>query len=107
MKERSAGLIIGISIGVVIGVVLAVVGLLCFRYHRKIPQIGNSSSRRAARIPIRANGVDTCTIMSDSSMGTESSRTSVQNGIPLWIGGLRKGHVVAASGILEYSYKYV
>ncbi|MFS8027732.1 hypothetical protein Hanom_Chr16g01502191 [Helianthus anomalus] len=38
-------------------------------------------------------------------MGTESSRTSVQNGIPLWLGGLKKGHVVAASGILEYSYK--
>ncbi|MFS8033510.1 hypothetical protein Hanom_Chr17g01570421 [Helianthus anomalus] len=38
-------------------------------------------------------------------MGTESSRTSVQNGIPLWLGGLKKGHVVVASGILEYSYK--
>lgn len=105
MKERSSGLIIGISIGVVIGVLLALVGLLCFRFHRKRPQIGNSSSRRAARIPIRANGADTCTILSDSSMGTESSRTSVHNGMPLWLGGLKKGHVVAASGILEYSYK--
>ncbi|KAJ0801752.1 putative protein kinase RLK-Pelle-LRR-I-2 family [Helianthus annuus] len=105
MKERSSGLIIGISIGVVIGALLAVGGLLCFRFHRKRPQIGNSSSRRAATIPIRANGADTCTILSDSSMGTESSRTSVQNGVPLWFGGLKKGHVVAASGILEYSYK--
>ncbi|XP_076920986.1 calcium/calmodulin-regulated receptor-like kinase 1 [Bidens hawaiensis] len=105
MRERSSGLIIGISIGVVIGALLALIGLLCFRYHRKGPQIGNSSSRRAARVPIRANGVDTCTILSDSSMGTESSRTSMQNGTPLWLAGLRKGHVVAASGILEYSYK--
>ncbi|KAI3497034.1 hypothetical protein L1887_39415 [Cichorium endivia] len=107
MKDRSSGLIIGISIGVVIGALLAISGLLCFRYHRKRPQIGNSSSRRAATIPIRANGADTCTILSDSSMGTdiESSRTSVQTGIPVWFSGLKKGHVVAASGILEYSYK--
>ncbi|XP_024959294.1 calcium/calmodulin-regulated receptor-like kinase 1 [Cynara cardunculus var. scolymus] len=105
MKERSFGLIIGISIGVVIGGLLALAGILCFRFHRKRPQIGNSSSRRAATIPIRTNGADTCTILSDSSMGTESSRTSVQNGIPLWFGGMKKGHVVAASGILEYSYK--
>ncbi|MFS7977709.1 putative sec23/Sec24, trunk domain, von Willebrand factor A-like domain superfamily [Helianthus anomalus] len=26
-------------------------------------------------------------------MGTESSRMSIQNGIPLWLGGLKKGHV--------------
>ncbi|PWA90956.1 hypothetical protein CTI12_AA094730 [Artemisia annua] len=105
MKERSYGLIIGVSIGVVIGVFLAIGGLLCYRYQKKRPQISNSSSRRAATIPIRENGVDTCTIMSDSSMGTESSRTSVHTGIPLWFGGLKKGHVIAASGILEYSYK--
>ncbi|CAH1444464.1 unnamed protein product [Lactuca virosa] len=105
MRERSSGLIIGISIGVVIGALLAIIGLLCFRYHRKRPQIGNSSSRRAATIPIRTNGADTCTILSDSSMGTESSRTSVQTGIPVWFSGVKKGHVVAASGILEYSYK--
>ncbi|MFS8028517.1 putative non-specific serine/threonine protein kinase [Helianthus anomalus] len=78
MKERSSGLIIGISIGV-----------------------------EGATITIRANGADTCTILSDSSMGTESSRTSVQNGVPLWLGGLKMGYVVAASGILDYSYKYV
>ncbi|KAL4580221.1 hypothetical protein LXL04_016406 [Taraxacum kok-saghyz] len=105
MKERSSGLIIGISIGVVIGALLALIGLLCFRYHRKRPQIGNSSSRRAATIPIRTNGADTCTILSDSSMGTESSRTSAQTGNPVWFSGVKKGHVVAASGILEYSYK--
>lgn len=105
MKAKSSGLIVGISIGVVIGALLAIVGLLCFRFHRKRSQIGNSSSRRAATIPIRANGADSCTILSDSSMGTESSRTSIQNGKSFWFGGPRKSHVVAASGILEYSYK--
>lgn len=107
MKEESSGLIIGISIGVVIGVALAIVAFFCFRYHRKRSQIGNSSSRRTATIPIRANGADSCTIMSDSSFGTESPRPSNQNGMSLWLGGLKKANVVSASGILEYCYKYV
>ncbi|MFS7963476.1 putative protein kinase RLK-Pelle-LRR-I-2 family [Helianthus anomalus] len=105
MKAKSSGLIVGISIGVVIGALLAIIGLLCFRFHRKRSQIGNSSSRRAATIPIRANGADSCTVLSDSSIGTESSRTSVHNGVSSWFGGPRKSHVVAASGILEYPYK--
>ncbi|CAI9265700.1 unnamed protein product [Lactuca saligna] len=106
MKAKSSGLIIGISIGVVIGAILAIVGLLCFRFHRKRSQIGNNSSRRASTIPIRANGADSCTILSDSSMRTEtSSRPSIHNDISFWFTGLRKSHVVAASGILEYSYK--
>lgn len=107
MEKESHGLIIGISIGVVIGVLLAILAFFCFRYHRKRPQIGNSSSRRAATIPIRANGADTCTVLSDSSIGTESPKSTIQNGMSVWLGGLRKANVVSASGILEYSYKYV
>lgn len=107
MKGESTGLIVGISIGVVIGVLLAIFALFCFRFHRKRSQIGNSSSRRAATIPIRANGADSCTILSDSSLGTESPKSTMQNGMAVWLGGLRRGHVVSASGILEYSYKYV
>lgn len=105
MKGESSGLIIGLSIGIVIGVVLAISSFLCFRYHRKqSKKIGNSSSRRAATIPIRTNGADSCTIMSDSSLGTESPK-SVKNSMPMWLGGLKKANVVSASGILEYSYK--
>lgn len=105
MEKESSGLIIGISIGVVIGVLLAIAAFFCFRrYHRRRPQIGNSSSRRAATVPIRANGVDTCTVLSDSSIGTESPK-SIQNGMPFWLGSVRKSNVVSASGILEYSYK--
>ncbi|KAL3850809.1 hypothetical protein ACJIZ3_012691 [Penstemon smallii] len=108
MREESAGIIIGISIGVVIGVALAVAAFFCFRYHRKPSQIGNSSSRRAAAIPIRANGVDSSSILSDSSIGTESPRSTIQNGpngMSFWLGGPKKASVVSASGILEYSYK--
>ena len=109
MKGESWGLIIGISIGVVIGVLLAIFALFCIRYHRKRSQIGTSSSRRATNVPIHANGADSCTVLSDSSVGTASSKTSVQYGASLWrgFGGLKKGNVVSASGVLEYSYRYV
>ncbi|KAL0311069.1 UNVERIFIED_CONTAM: Calcium/calmodulin-regulated receptor-like kinase [Sesamum angustifolium] len=44
-------------------------------------------------------------ILSDSSVGTESPRSTIQIGLPLWLGGLKKASLVSASGILEYSYK--
>ncbi|KAL8510506.1 hypothetical protein ACS0TY_017357 [Phlomoides rotata] len=105
MRGESSGLIIGLSVGVVIGVALAIAAFLCFKYHRKHSQIGNSSSRRASAIPIRVNGADSCTVLSDSSIGTESPRSTIQSVLPLWPGGNKKSNVVSASGILEYSYK--
>ncbi|PIN00240.1 Serine/threonine protein kinase [Handroanthus impetiginosus] len=107
MRGESTGLIIGLSIGVVIGVSLAVAAFFCYKYHKKHSQIGNSSSRRTATIPIRENGADSCSILSDSSVGTESPRSIIQNTSSLqwWLGGLKKANLVSASGILEYSYK--
>ncbi|OAY28579.1 calcium/calmodulin-regulated receptor-like kinase 1 [Manihot esculenta] len=105
MKGESSGLIIGISIGVVIGVLIAVLALVCFRYHRKRSQIGNSSSRRAATIPIRENGADSCTILSDSTLAPESPVKSGRNGMSLWLEGFKKNNMMAVSGIPEYSYK--
>ncbi|KAK9268962.1 hypothetical protein L1049_000728 [Liquidambar formosana] len=104
MKGESSGLIIGISIGVVIGVLLAIFALFCIRYHRKRSQIGSSSSRRAATIPIRANGANSCTILSDSTIGPDSPKMSGRNG-SLWLDGFKRSGVVSASGIPEYSYK--
>ncbi len=105
MKGESSGLIIGLSVGVVIGVLLAIVALLCFRYQRKRSQIGNSSSRRATTIPIRANGADSCTILSDSTIGPESPVKSGRNGMSVWFDGFRRSNMVSVSGIPEYSYK--
>ncbi|PIA58449.1 hypothetical protein AQUCO_00500405v1 [Aquilegia coerulea] len=104
MKGVSQGLIIGISIGVIIGVLLAISALFCIRYRRKRSQIGNSSSRRAANIPIRINGFDSCTILSDSTNGQESPKTSEGNhGMALWMEGAKRKNVV--SGIPKYPYK--
>lgn len=106
MEGVSSGLILGISIGVVIGVLLAIFSLYCIRYQRKRAQIDNSSSRRSAMIPIRANGVDTCTVLSDSTLGAESPREGKHvNGMSLWFDSFKRTHVVSASGILEYSYR--
>ncbi|XP_050368762.1 calcium/calmodulin-regulated receptor-like kinase 1 [Argentina anserina] len=106
MKGEPVGLIIGVSIGVVIGVLLAISGFFCIRYHRKRMQIGNSSSRRAATLPIRANGADSCTMLSDSTLGPDSPVKSGRNGNSFWIvEGFKKSNVVSMSGIPEYSYK--
>lgn len=107
MKAESSGLIIGISIGVVIGVFLAILALYCFRFQRKRAQINSSSSRRAATLPIRTNGVDTCTVLSDSTMGADSPRHYEKsvNGMSLWFDGFKKSSVVSASGIPEYCYR--
>lgn len=100
----STGMIIGISIGLVIGVLLAASALFCFRYQRMRSQIGNSSSRRAAALPIRENA-DCSTIMSDSTLGSESPKVYAQVAMSSWLGGFRKSGVVSASGIPEYSYR--
>lgn len=105
MNAKSSGLIIGLSVGVVIGVLLAILALFCIRYQRKRSQIGNSSSRRAATIPIRANGADACTILSDSTIGPESPVKSGRNGMSMWLDGFKKSNMVSFSGIPEYSYK--
>ena len=106
MREESLGLIIGVSIGVVIGLVLAIFAFFCHRYHRKRSQIGNSSSRRAATIPILTNGADSCTILSDSTLGPESPIKSGRNGMPFWLDGFKKSSsMIPASGLPEYAYK--
>lgn len=51
---------------------MAIFALFCFGYRRKPLQIGNSSSRRAATITIRANGADSCPVLSGSSVSRES-----------------------------------
>lgn len=105
---ESFGLIVGISLGLVIGVVLALSALCCFMFHSKRSQIANSASRRTATLPIRDNGADSCTIMSDSTLAPDSPVKSSTNARSLWLDGFaKKSNVVSASGILEYSYRFL
>ncbi|KAM7267892.1 hypothetical protein ACFE04_010058 [Oxalis oulophora] len=109
MKGESRELILGISIGVVIGLLLAILGFVCFRYHRKNSQIniGNSSSRRAATIPIRTHGLDSCIVMSDSTHDLDSpvKSSSSRKSVAVWFDGFKRSNVVSFSGIPEYNYR--
>lgn len=105
MKGVSEGLIIGITVGVVIGVLLAVGILLCVRYRRSQAQIRSSSSRRASTIPICANGVNACAVLSNSTTGQESPREFDDRGASLWLEGPGRKSVISASGIPKYAYK--
>ncbi|KAH0453157.1 hypothetical protein IEQ34_017481 [Dendrobium chrysotoxum] len=105
MKGVSWGLIVGVTVGVVIGILLATIALFCNWLRKRNPQIGNSSSRRAYTVPIRTNGVDTCTVLSDSTTGQESPRIPEENSISLWIEGPKRKGVISVSGIPKYAYK--
>ncbi|XP_047332542.1 calcium/calmodulin-regulated receptor-like kinase 1 isoform X2 [Impatiens glandulifera] len=111
MQALSTGLIIGISIGLLIGVLLALFIFFCIRYHRIISyKIGKTSSRREASIPIRANVDDNASVISNSSIGTESPMSSFErNDMSLWFGGggggVKKTNGITASGLLKYPYK--
>ncbi|XP_077243428.1 calcium/calmodulin-regulated receptor-like kinase 1 [Tasmannia lanceolata] len=105
MKDASRNLIVGISIGVIIGLLLAISALLCIRFRKKRAQLESRSSQRAAAIPIRTNGVDTCTILSDSTTGQDSPKQSEVNGMSLWLEGSRRKTSISVSGIPKYSYK--
>lgn len=107
MNGVSEGLIIGTTVGVVIGMLLAVGILLCMRYRRSQAQIRSSSSRRSSTVPIRANGVNTCAELSNSTTGQESPREFEDHGPSLWIEGPGRKSLISASGIPKYAYKYV
>ncbi|XP_020591250.1 calcium/calmodulin-regulated receptor-like kinase 1 isoform X2 [Phalaenopsis equestris] len=99
MKGVSWGLVVGVTVGVVIGILLATVALFCNWLRKRHPQLGNSSSRRASTVPIRTNGVDTCTVLSDSTIGQESPRIPEESSVSLWIEGPKRKGVMSVSGI--------
>jgi hypothetical protein len=101
---ESRGLIIGVIVGVIIGILIAIGTLFCIKFRKSRSQIGNSSSRR-----MRSNSTNTCTELSDSTVGPNSPNLSVENGHrpALWIDGQKRKSVISVSGIPKYSYKYV
>jgi hypothetical protein len=107
MNGVSEGLIIGTTVGVVIGLLLAVGILLCMRYRRSQAQIRSSSSRRSSLVPIRANGVNTCAELSNSTTGQDSPREFEDCGVSMWTEGPGRKSLISASGIPKYVYKYV
>ncbi|KAK1279638.1 hypothetical protein QJS04_geneDACA019805 [Acorus gramineus] len=104
MKGIPLILIIGIAIGVLVGSMSAIVGALWVMLRRRRSQVGNSSSRRAAELPISGNAVDSSTVLSDI---TESPRSSEENReiSVMKCGGGHMKKSLSKSGLPKYSYK--
>ncbi|BBN03899.1 hypothetical protein MPTK1_3g00460 [Marchantia polymorpha subsp. ruderalis] len=101
-NQLSTGVIIGISIGVFVGVLLAVCVLLCCRWKKKTSKDG--SERRGLSLPIRVNGVNSSTILSDSNLGKESPSTGhyANTLFSSWFGSSER--FLASSGVTKFSY---
>ncbi|CAM6092631.1 unnamed protein product [Calypogeia fissa] len=101
-SELSTGVIIGISIGVAIGVFIAACVVLCWRLRRK--RVIDGSERRGLALPIRVNGVNSSTILSDSNMGKESPSASYHpsNFFSQWFSSSER--FLASSGVTKFSY---
>ncbi|KAG0584134.1 hypothetical protein M758_3G186700 [Ceratodon purpureus] len=97
-SQLSTGVIIGISIGVFIGILIAVCALLCFGCRKKRLEKRNSSHRGFV-LPIRVNGVNSSTIMSDS-VSSPPSYAKTSN----WWGQERQ-LIPSSSGVTKFSYK--
>lgn len=94
----SWGLILGVTLGVVTGVLLAVCALLCIKFRKRRTQIRFSSSRRTSTIPIRAEGTDNSSVLSDSTMDPESPKNPEPE-------GTKRKNMVSVSGIPKYSFR--
>lgn len=101
-SQLSTGVIIGISIGVAIGALIAACVVLCWRVRRK--QLRDGSERRGLALPIRVNGVNSSTILSDSNLGKESPNSGYHPGnlFSQWFGSSER--FLASSGVTKFSY---
>lgn len=105
-SSLSVGVIIGISIGVTIGVVIAGCLLLCCRAQRKRRQARGSNERRGMQLPIRVNGLDASSVLSDVTTDHDSPPHSKENRpFSSWFGGSEKNSVLSHSGLPNYPYK--
>lgn len=99
-SSLSTGVIIGISIGVLIGVFIAGCIVLCFGCRKKRLQ-KNGSLSRSLGLPIRVNGVDSSTIMSDSISSPPSYSTGK---VSSWF-AQERNLIPSSSGVTKFSYK--
>ncbi|KAI5054957.1 hypothetical protein GOP47_0030446 [Adiantum capillus-veneris] len=105
-SSLSIGVIIGISIGVAIGVVIAGCLLLCYQAQRKKKQVTGGSEQRGMQLPIRVNGFDASSMLSDTTTDHDSPPRSKENKhFPSWFGVSEKSSVLSHSGLPVYPYK--
>ncbi|EFJ24027.1 hypothetical protein SELMODRAFT_174767 [Selaginella moellendorffii] len=101
----SVGVIIGICIGVSLSLFLATCAVICVRLRRVKPGLfrGNSSERKEIVLPMRVNGADSSTILSDSDVGNRSPSQQQQPSVTSFLKANKELNYSA--GILPFSYK--
>eukprot|EP00250_Pteridium_aquilinum_P006623 c16502_g1_i2 orf=1076-1771(-) len=105
-NSLSVGVIIGISIGVTIGVVIAGCLVLCWKARRKQRKARGGSNRCGMQLPIRVNGFDVSSVLSDTTTDLDSPPHSKDNRpFSSWFGGTDKNSVLSHSGLPVYPYK--
>ncbi|KAK5792052.1 calcium/calmodulin-regulated receptor-like kinase 1 [Gossypium arboreum] len=108
MKTFELGLVFGTTIGVGVGFILAMAIAWYIMYRKKRFDRSHDTEKvcpRADNHPIRINGSDSSTVLSDSNQSRDSPRTSEWSNMPQWLEGLRRKSVASACGIPKYSYK--
>ena len=112
-NSLSKGLIIGISVGVTIGLVIGGCILICYyrvRVRKRPKQIQESSSDwRGMQLPIRVNGLDATSVLSDVTIGANSPPQEKENNgtFRAWFGGGEKtsNSILSHSGLPNFPYK--
>ncbi|GLJ15548.1 hypothetical protein SUGI_0255370 [Cryptomeria japonica] len=106
MGIKNQDMIIGISIGVTIGAVLATFTLLCIRFHRRRAKVeGSNSDQRGLSMPMRYNGADSSTVLSDSTVGCESPEAGKRSVFSTWWRRQENNLLTTASGIPRYPFR--
>ncbi|XP_024542383.1 calcium/calmodulin-regulated receptor-like kinase 1 [Selaginella moellendorffii] len=103
--DGALGLILGISIGLGIGLLLACAVFLCIRANRRRIERRNWSERSTAVLPIRVNGVDSSSVMSDSSTAPQALASKEAGLFTSWLGGRGKRFTAINAGITRFSYR--
>lgn len=113
MIHKADLVIIGVCVGVAVGILLASLGFFGIRWYRRranLRKCANDHDIGISTLPIRQNGVDTSSMLSESfpnsvtvKISTYPAKTSPlskwnKNG---------KDQLASASGLPRYSYKYV
>jgi hypothetical protein len=107
MNTLSIGITLGVIVGISIGVICAICLSLWVHIRSKENKIQNTSSEpKGVTLPIRVNGVDVNSSLSDDTTEYESPPAGSDQGkFTSWFGVSEKNLILTHSGLPNYPYK--
>lgn len=113
MVHKANLVIIGVCVGVAVGIILASLLFFGIRWYRKrahLRKCANDHDHSVSTLPIRQNGVETSSILSESFPNSVTVKVSTYpaktSPLSKWNKN-SKDQLASASGLPRYSYKYV